>query len=336
MTAPILVARNLTRHYEVSRGAFRPPAIVKALNGASLEIHAGKTLAVVGESGCGKSTLARVLTMIEPPTAGELEIGGALIDITLGRPTPELRRSVQIVFQNPYGSLNPRKTVAAMLEEPLLLNTDLSAAARRDKAVDMIRRVGLRPEHADRYPHMFSGGQRQRIAIARALMLNPKILVLDEPVSALDLSIRAQILNLIADLQDEFGLAYIFISHDLSVVRHIADTVMVMYLGRPVEEGDAKAVFGAPRHPYTRALFSATPIADPGHRRDRIRLQGEPPSPLAPPPGCPFHPRCPMKIDRCAEAYPEPAAFDSQRVACWRAAEVPDFFAKLRRPAGAA
>jgi len=321
MTAPILVARNLTRYYEVSRGTFRPPALVKALNGASLEIRAGETLAVVGESGCGKSTLARVLTMIEPPTGGELEIGGAPIDITQGRPSPELRRSVQIVFQNPYGSLNPRKTVAAMLEEPLLLNTDLSTSARRDKALDMIRRVGLRPEHADRYPHMFSGGQRQRIAIARALMLNPKILVLDEPVSALDLSIRAQILNLIADLQEEFGLAYIFISHDLSVVRHIADKVMVMYLGRPVEEGDAEAVFADPKHPYTRALFSATPVADPERRRDRIRLQGEPPSPMAPPSGCPFHPRCPLKIDRCVEAYPEPKGFGRQRAACWRAGE---------------
>ena len=322
MTAPLLVARNLSRHYEVSRGPFRPPVVVKALNGASLTLHAGETLAVVGESGCGKSTLARVLTMIEPPTGGELEINGAPIDITLGRPSPELRRSVQIVFQNPYGSLNPRKTVASMLEEPLQLNTDLAPPDRRAAVVEMIRKVGLRPKHADRYPHMFSGGQRQRIAIARALMLNPKILVLDEPVSALDLSIRAQILNLLADLQDEFGLAYLFISHDLSVVRRIADQVMVMYLGRPVEEGPAEAVFAAPRHPYTRALFAATPVADPERRRERIRLQGEPPSPLSPPSGCPFHPRCPLKIDRCAETYPETMSFGDQRVACWRADEV--------------
>ena len=322
MSAPLLVARNLSRHYQVSRGPFRPPAIVKALNGASLALHAGETLAVVGESGCGKSTLARVLTMIEPPTGGELEINGAPIDITLARPSPELRRSVQIVFQNPYGSLNPRKTVAAMLEEPLLLNTDQSAPDRHAAVIEMIRKVGLRPEHADRYPHMFSGGQRQRIAIARALMLNPKILVLDEPVSALDLSIRAQILNLLDDLQDEFGLAYIFISHDLSVVQRIADQVMVMYFGRPVEEGAAKAVFAAPRHPYTRALFAATPVADPERRRERIRLQGEPPSPLSPPTGCPFHPRCPLKIDRCAEAYPDTMIFGTQSVACWRADEI--------------
>ncbi|HSF96631.1 MAG TPA: dipeptide ABC transporter ATP-binding protein [Thermohalobaculum sp.] len=321
MTAPLLLARDLSRHYEVSRGPLRPAAIVRALNGVSLSLEAGKTLAVVGESGCGKSTLARVLTMIEPPTGGSLDIDGAPIDISLGRPSPELRRSVQIVFQNPYGSLNPRKTVAAMLDEPLRLNTDLDATARRAAAVEMIRKVGLRPEHADRYPHMFSGGQRQRIAIARALMLNPKILVLDEPVSALDLSIRAQILNLLADLQEEFGLSYLFISHDLSVVRRIASQVMVMYLGRPVEEGPAEAIFANPRHPYTRALFSATPVADPERRRERIRLQGEPPSPLAPPTGCPFHPRCPLKIDRCAEAYPDRATFGDQQVACWRAGE---------------
>ena len=321
MTAPVLVARNLSRHYKVSRGPLQPAAVVKALNGASLELHAGKTLAVVGESGCGKSTLARVLTMIEPPSGGELEIDGAPVDISLGRPSPELRRSVQIVFQNPYGSLNPRKTVGAMLEEPLVLNTDLRAADRRAAAVEMIRKVGLRPEHIDRFPHMFSGGQRQRIAIARALMLNPRILVLDEPVSALDLSIRAQILNLLSDLQDEFSLAYLFISHDLSVVRRIAGQVMVMYLGRPVEEGPAADIFANPRHPYTRALFSATPVADPERRRDRIRLEGEPPSPLSPPSGCPFHPRCPLKVDRCIEAYPDRMVFGEQRVACWRADE---------------
>jgi len=286
-------------------------------------VRAGETLAVVGESGCGKSTLARALTMIEPPTSGELEIGGDRIDITSGRPSAELRRSVQIVFQNPYGSLNPRKTVSDMLEEPLKLNTQMARRARREKVLEMIAKVGLRPEHADRFPHMFSGGQRQRIAIARALMLNPRILVLDEPVSALDLSIRAQILNLLADLQEEFGLAYIFISHDLSVVRLIADEVMVMYFGRPVEEGPAEAVFAEPRHPYTRALFSATPVADPERQKERIKLEGEPPSPLSPPTGCPFHPRCPLRVDRCVEEYPAIASFGDQHAACWRADEVP-------------
>ncbi|HUF85954.1 MAG TPA: dipeptide ABC transporter ATP-binding protein [Thermohalobaculum sp.] len=328
---PILVARDLTRHYAVSRGPLRKSALVKALNGASLEVRAGETLAVVGESGCGKSTLARVLTMIEPATSGELEIGGARIET--GRPSAELRRSVQIVFQNPYGSLNPRKTVADMLEEPLRLNTRLGRKERRAAALEMIAKVGLRPEHADRYPHMFSGGQRQRIAIARALMLNPKILVLDEPVSALDLSIRAQILNLLADLQEEFGLAYVFISHDLSVVRLIADYVMVMYFGRPVEEGPAEAVFAEPRHPYTRALFSATPVADPEHQKERIKLEGEPPSPLSPPTGCPFHPRCPLRIERCVGEYPQIASFGDQHAACWRADEVPTAW-KKRASAG--
>ncbi len=320
---PILVARDLTRHYAVSRGPLRKPGVVKALNGASFAVRAGETLAVVGESGCGKSTLARVLTMIEPPTSGELEIEGKPIDITAGRPSAELRRSVQIVFQNPYGSLNPRKTVADMLNEPLKLNTGLGRRERRERVLEMIAKVGLRPEHADRFPHMFSGGQRQRIAIARSLMLIPKILVLDEPVSALDLSIRAQILNLLADLQDEFALAYVFISHDLSVVRLIADEVMVMYFGRPVEEGPAEAIFAEPRHPYTRSLFSATPVADPERQKERIKLEGEPPSPLSPPTGCPFHPRCPLRIDRCVDEYPEVAVFGSQRSACWRASEVP-------------
>ena len=313
----ILRARDLTRYYTVNRGAFKPRATVKALNGASFDVFPGETLAIVGESGCGKSTLARVLTMIESPTSGTLEIEGNEIALVGGKPPDELRRHVQIVFQNPYGSLNPRKTVATMLEEPLKLNTELDLAERRAAAVDMIARVGLRPEHADRYPHMFSGGQRQRIAIARALMLNPKILILDEPVSALDLSIRAQILNLLSDLQDEFGLAYIFISHDLSVVRRIADDIMVMYFGKPVEVGPAERIFEQPRHPYTRALFSATPVADPRRRRQRIRLVGEPPSPLSPPPGCAFAPRCPNAQADCSQAVPQLEAIGPVEVACF-------------------
>ena len=313
----ILRARDLTRYYTVSRGAFKPHATVKALNGASFDVFPGETLAIVGESGCGKSTLARVLTLIESPTSGTLEIEGNEIALVGGKPPDELRRHVQIVFQNPYGSLNPRKTVATMLEEPLKLNTELDLAERRAAAVDMIAKVGLRPEHADRYPHMFSGGQRQRIAIARALMLNPKILILDEPVSALDLSIRAQILNLLSDLQDEFGLAYIFISHDLSVVRRIADDIMVMYFGKPVEVGPAERIFEKPRHPYTRALFSATPVADPRRRRQRIRLVGEPPSPLSPPPGCAFAPRCPNAQADCSQTVPQLEALGPVEVACF-------------------
>ncbi|WP_181707202.1 dipeptide ABC transporter ATP-binding protein [Chthonobacter rhizosphaerae] len=323
MTVPVkpaevvLAAEGLARHYELSRGLFAKPAIVRALAEASFELKAGRTLAVVGESGCGKSTLARVVTMIEEPTAGRLLVDGRAVDGRSAADARHLRQSVQIVFQDPYGSLNPRQTIGAILEEPLYVNTRDDAATRRAKAQAMMRRVGLRPEHYDRYPHMFSGGQRQRIAIARALMLNPKILVLDEPVSALDVSIQAQVLNLLMDLQEEMGLAYLFISHDLSVVRHIADDVMVMYLGRPVEYGPRERIFADPQHPYTRALLSATPTTDAGGKKERIRLKGELPSPLRPPTGCAFHPRCPFAYEPCPVNRPDLAVPGSDLlVAC--------------------
>ncbi|AHG44161.1 peptide ABC transporter substrate-binding protein [Rhizobium leguminosarum bv. trifolii CB782] len=312
MTGAVLEGRDLARFYTVNRGLFKADATVKALNGVSFSLHSGKTLAVVGESGCGKSTLARLVTMIENPTAGELLIDGKPARVG----DRSLRSQVQIVFQNPYGSLNPRQKVGAILEEPLKINTDLNAAARRRKVEEMMARVGLRPEHHGRYPHMFSGGQRQRIAIARALMLRPKVLVLDEPVSALDLSIQAQVLNLLMDLQKEMGLAYLFISHGLSVVHHIADEVMVMYLGRPVETGPAAEVFARPRHPYTAALLSATPIADPEREKNRIRLQGELPSPLKPPSGCHFNPRCWKAQDYCRQVSPELSGEGTQQYAC--------------------
>ncbi|MBY5789985.1 peptide ABC transporter ATP-binding protein [Rhizobium leguminosarum] len=312
MTSAVLEGRDLARFYTVNRGLFKADATVKALNGVSFSLHSGKTLAVVGESGCGKSTLARLVTMIEDPTAGELLIDGKPARVG----DRSLRSQVQIVFQNPYGSLNPRQKVGAILEEPLKINTDLDAAARRRKVEEMMARVGLRPEHHGRYPHMFSGGQRQRIAIARALMLRPKVLVLDEPVSALDLSIQAQVLNLLMDLQKEMGLAYLFISHGLSVVHHIADEVMVMYLGRPIETGPAAEVFARPRHPYTAALLSATPIADPEREKTRIRLQGELPSPLKPPSGCHFNPRCWKAQDYCRQVSPELRGEGAQQYAC--------------------
>ncbi|PTW41674.1 MULTISPECIES: ABC transporter ATP-binding protein [Rhodovulum] len=303
MTAPVVVADHLARHYEVGGGLFSKPATVKALSEATFSIAAGKTLAVVGESGCGKSTLARLVTLIEEPTGGALTLDGLAA-------TPDnwrrLRSTVQIVFQDPYGSLNLRHRIGTILEEPLKINRpEMSAQERSDKAREMMRLVGLRPEHYDRFPHMFSGGQRQRIAVARALMLEPKLLVLDEPVSALDLSIQSQVLNLLLDLQERMDLAYLFISHDLSVVRHVADEVMVMYLGRPVEFGTKEDVFAAPRHPYTKALLSATPSTEPDPARQRIKLQGELPSPLAIPAGCPFAPRCWKAQDRCREARPE-------------------------------
>ncbi|MET3793856.1 dipeptide ABC transporter ATP-binding protein [Aquamicrobium terrae] len=260
---PVVVeGKDIKRDYHVRGGLFTPSRTVHAVKGVSFSVEKGKTLAIVGESGCGKSTLARIITLIDPATAGELFIDGRKIDIANEPLTPEMRRKVQIVFQNPYGSLNPRQKIGDILCEPLLINTDVKAEERRDRAMTMLKKVGLGTEHYNRYPHMFSGGQRQRIAIARALMLNPSLLVLDEPVSALDLSVQAQVLNLLADLQDEFGLTYIFISHDLSVVRYIADEVMVMYFGEAVEYGSRDAVFSDPQHSYTRTLFAATPRAD--------------------------------------------------------------------------
>jgi dipeptide transport system ATP-binding protein len=316
MTATVLTARNLTRHYSVSRGPFSPPATLKALDGASFTLERGKTLAVVGESGCGKSTLARLVTMIELPTTGSMNISGHEIVGASKATLRTLRPTVQIVFQNPYGSLNPRQKIGHALEEPLLVNTRLSAAERSDKARAMMASVGLRPEYYDRYPHMFSGGQRQRIAIARALMLDPAVLVLDEPVSALDVSIQAQVLNLLADIQERLNLAFLFISHDLSVVKHIADEVMVMYLGRAVEQGPRETVFGNPQHPYTKALLSATPQPNPARKRDRMVLKGELPSPLDPPPGCTFHPRCPLAFDTCRVLNPALLAHEGSLVAC--------------------
>ncbi|KZM52070.1 dipeptide ABC transporter ATP-binding protein [Labrenzia sp. OB1] len=266
----ILKVRDLYRTYDISGGMFKKGSTLTAVKGVSFDVKRGSTLAVVGESGCGKSTLARMLTMIDAQSSGSIEIDGLLMDIAKTGISKEMRQKVQIVFQNPYGSLNPRQKIGHVLEEPLLLNTDMPAAERRDLALQMLEKVGLQPEHYGRYPHMFSGGQRQRVAIARAIMLQPKLLVLDEPVSALDLSVQAQILNLLADLQDEMGLTYVFISHDLSVVRYLADKVMVMYFGEVVEYGTRDDVFDNPQHDYTKTLFAATPRADAESIRKRL------------------------------------------------------------------
>ena len=321
----LVEARELARHYAVGGGLFSGASTVHALRDASFSLDAGRTLAVVGESGCGKSTLARVVTMIEPPTGGVLTLDGRRIEADATMSAAEraaLRATVQIVFQDPYGSLNPRHTIGRILEEPLVINRPrLSAGEREARARETLLMTGLRPEHYDRYPHMFSGGQRQRIAIGRALMLEPRVLVLDEPVSALDLSIQSQVLNLLVDLQERLGLAYLFISHDLSVVRHMADDVLVMYLGRVVETGPAAEVFAAPRHPYTKALLSATPVADPTHERARIRLEGELPSPLRPPPGCAFHPRCWRATEECRKVTPALAPLGAAEVACYHPME---------------
>ncbi|RUX32286.1 dipeptide ABC transporter ATP-binding protein [Mesorhizobium sp. M7A.F.Ca.US.011.01.1.1] len=270
MSTTVLEGKNIVRDYHIGGGLFTGPRTVHAVKGVSFKVEKGKTLAIVGESGCGKSTLARIITLIDPATAGDLFIDGNKVDIARNPLTKEMRRKVQIVFQNPYGSLNPRQKIGDVLGEPLLINTDKPAAERRDLAMKMLKKVGLGHEHYNRYPHMFSGGQRQRIAIARALMLNPSLLVLDEPVSALDLSVQAQVLNLLADLQDEFQLTYVFISHDLSVVRYIADDVMVMYFGEAVEYGSRDEVFADPKHSYTRTLFAATPRADVASIKARL------------------------------------------------------------------
>jgi len=311
----VVEARDLCRIYPIGGGLFRRPAELRAVGGVSFRIEEGRTLAVVGESGSGKSTLGRMVALIEAPNAGSL----LLVGIDAAKPPAAaartLRRAVQVVFQNPYGSLNPRKKVSAILAQPLDIATGLSGAAQRHAVAAMMDKVGLRPEHADRYPHMFSGGQRQRIAIARALMLSPKLVVADEPVSALDVSVQAQVLNLFADLQSEFGVAYLFISHDLAVVKHIAHDVLVLYLGLVMEHGPKDAVFARPLHPYTRVLLAATPTVGKG-RRDRLPVQGELPSPLDPPKGCVFSTRCPLVIERCRIERPVLRPVDGREVAC--------------------
>lgn len=269
MTA-VVEGKAIVQDYHVPGGMFARARSVRALKGVDFRVEKGKTLAIVGESGSGKSTLARVIALIDAPTSGELRIEGKPVDIRAQRPGPDMRSKVQMVFQNPYGSLNPRQKIGNVLMEPLAINTDVPAAEQRERAEAMLAKVGLQPEHFNRYPHMFSGGQRQRIAIARALMLNPSLLVLDEPVSALDLSVQAQVLNLLADLQDEFGLTYVFVSHDLSVVRYIADEVMVISKGEAVEQGTREEVFANPTHPYTRQLFAATPVTDVAAIRTRV------------------------------------------------------------------
>ena len=311
----VVEAKNLRQVYPIRRGMFRAPALLQAVGGVSFAIEEGRTLAVVGESGCGKSTLARMVALVERPTDGSLVLDGTDAVATPPQDRRRLRQAVQLVFQNPYASLNPRKKISAVLEDPLKINTAMSGAERAERSLAMLAQVGLRPEHAARYPHMFSGGQRQRIAIGRALMLNPKLLVADEPVSALDVSIQAQVLNLLADLQSEFRLAYLFISHDLAVVRHIAHEVLVMYLGQVMEQGPKERLFARPLHPYTQALLASTPGV--GARNvQRIVLKGELPSPLNPPSGCVFSNRCPYAVARCHAERPLPGLVDQRSVAC--------------------
>lgn len=314
MSTTVVEAKDLKQVYQIHRGWGQPSGQLQAVGGISFSVQAGRTLAVVGESGCGKSTLARMVSLIEKPQQGSLTIAGMDALHPPAGGAKQLRSAVQLVFQNPYASLNPRKTIGAALELPLKLNTTLSAAERSAQVADILAQVGLRPEHAQRYPHMFSGGQRQRIAIARALMLKPALVVADEAVSALDVSVQAQVLNLLDDLQQQRGLAYLFISHDLGVVRHIAHDVLVMYLGLAMEQGPKQQILERPLHPYTRALLTSTPQLT--ERRERLVLKGELPSPLNPPSGCVFSTRCPHATERCRQERPVPRPLEGRQVAC--------------------
>ncbi|MCU0818356.1 MAG: dipeptide ABC transporter ATP-binding protein [Beijerinckiaceae bacterium] len=330
----LLEARGLQKTFVAKRNLFgRATAEVRAVDGVDLALMAGETLALVGESGCGKSTLGRMLLRLIEPTGGTLTFEGRDL---LSLPEAELRnlrRHVQIIFQDPFASLNPRMAVGEAIAEPLLLHNIVPASERRARVAELLEIVGLRPEHAQRYPHEFSGGQRQRVVIARALASEPRLIICDEPVSALDVSIRAQILNLLRDLQQKLDLTMVFISHDLAVVKHIADRIAVMYLGRIVETGSADAVFAAPRHPYTRALLSAIPVASAEKRASRIVLQGDVPSPLNPPSGCHLHRRCPHAGERCRTEEPHLQGDARHRVACHFAGSLPPADSILPREA---
>ena len=312
---PFLNVDRLTKHFPVRTGFMGKRAHVHAVDDVSFELAAGETLALVGESGCGKSTTGRLVLRLIEPTSGSVRFDGRNLNELPGDELRAARRDLQIIFQDPYGSLNPRMTVGQMLEEPLMLH-GIAPGKRRERVTEVLELVGLAPEHAQRYPHQFSGGQRQRIGIARAIGVEPRLVVCDEPVSALDVSIQAQVINLLRDLQKRLGLAYLFIAHDLAVVKHIADRVAVMYLGKIVEIGSKRAVFGEPRHPYTHALLSAIPIPDPRARRDRLVIGGDVPSPVDPPSGCRFRTRCPHARELCAREVPPLETADGHGVAC--------------------
>ena len=306
MTAPLLRVRDLTKHFPVKGGLLRRTvAQVKAVDGVSFDIQRGETLGLVGESGCGKSTLGRAILRLHEPTSGSVELDGTDVIAAGGGELKRLRRNMQIIFQDPFASLSPRRTVFETLREPLDVHRLGTAAERRKKVEDLLEVVGLRRAVLHRYPHEFSGGQRQRVGIARALALNPKFIVADEAVSALDVSVQSQVLNLIDDLQSEFGISFLFISHDLAVVQHISHQVGVMYLGQLVERAGASDLYAEPKHPYTQALMSAIPVPDPGKGSERIVLSGDVPSPMKPPTGCPFHTRCPAAMAHCSQIKPK-------------------------------
>ncbi len=306
MSQPLLEVRNLKKYFPITRGIFsRTVGQVKAVDGVSLTIQKGETLGLVGESGCGKTTAGRTILRLIEPTEGQVRFNGVDVLTLKRKGLRAMRHQIQIIFQDPYGSLNPRMTIGGMLTEALKIHKLANGNDRHNRVADLLETVGLRPDYARRYPHEFSGGQRQRIGIARALAVNPRFIVADEPVSALDVSIQAQIINLLQDLQARFGLTYLFVAHDLSVVKHISNRVAVMYLGRIVEIADSQTLYANPQHPYTRALLSAVPIPDPRVKRQRTVLPGDVPSPANVPPGCPFHPRCPEREEACTRIVPD-------------------------------
>jgi oligopeptide transport system ATP-binding protein len=321
----LLQAVNIVKHFPIKGGVFmKEIAAVKAVDGVSLTIQEGETVGLVGESGCGKTTFGRAILRLEEPTSGEIYFEGQSILNYDKKKMQALRKKMQIIFQDPFSSLNPRKTVAHIIGEPLLVHGMHSRSKRDQRVLELLTVVGLRKEHMRRYPHQFSGGQRQRIGVARALALNPRLIVCDEAVSALDVSIQAQVINLLKDLQDDFGLTYLFISHDLSVVEHVSDRVAVMYLGKIVEFAPSKALYKKPIHPYTQALLSAVPLPDPALKRNtRIILKGDVPSPIDPPPGCSFHPRCLYAKETCSRSEPELKETDNDHLAaCFFAGQV--------------
>ena len=314
---PLLEVRDLVVSYRVRSHSFAPKRTLYAVNGVSFEIAAGETLGLVGESGCGKSTLGKALVRLEKPASGSIRLDGKELAALSGRELKRSRGDIQMVFQDPYGSLNPRLKIAESLDEVIAMRRPGKAAERRARAEELLTQVGLTPDSLDRYPHQFSGGQRQRIGIARALAGDPKLIVADEPVSALDVSVQAAIVNLLMDIQRECGMAFLFIAHDLAVVEHISNRIMVMYLGRIVEIAPARELVASPRHPYTKALLAAVPTLSSGGGK-KLLLDGDVPSPIDPPPGCPFHPRCPRATERCRTERPELAGNDGRLCACFR------------------